>query len=423
MSDRVPVYRIKKVGHHRYGCVSLPTGTGTRKDVLLGRHSKQAKAEYARVIAEWEAKDRRGVPGETDHKTPDLSIAELLAAYWKHAEGYYRDKDGNPTGEINDLRFALKPVREMFGDLDASKFTPLCLKSIRQRMITQPITTRIKTVDPKTSKRAWTHKVLKVGLCRKLINARVHRIRRVFRWAVSEGLVGADVYVALQTLEPLKAGRSAARESQPVKAVSEALVWDTLPFLSATIADMVRILAFTGMRCGELCLMRGCDLDTSASVWLYRPGRHKTEHHGHERVIAIGPKAQHILRAYLRTDTQAPLFSPVESMKQFRAKRRQERKSKVQPSQVDRRKAHPKRRPGAKYSAKTLSHAIGRACRKHGLPSWHAHQLRHLHASLARKQFDLDHAQASLGHHSPQVSVRYAELAEEKARAVAARIG
>jgi hypothetical protein len=54
---------------------------GRRRDILLGRFgSKESKAEYARVIAEWEAADRRLLPG-AERSAPDLSISELMAAY------------------------------------------------------------------------------------------------------------------------------------------------------------------------------------------------------------------------------------------------------------------------------------------------------------------------------------------------------
>ncbi len=34
------------------------------------------------------------------------------------------------------------------------------------------------------------------------------------------------------------------------------------------------------------------DIDRSGEVWRYCPDSRKTEHHGHKRVICIGPKGQ-----------------------------------------------------------------------------------------------------------------------------------
>ncbi len=44
------------------------------------------------------------------------------------------------------------------------------------------------------------------------------------------------------------------------------------------------------MRSGENVIMCGCDLDMSDKLGLYRPERHKTQHHDHEGVIEIGPR-------------------------------------------------------------------------------------------------------------------------------------
>jgi integrase len=92
-------------------------------------------------------------------------------------------------------------------------------------------------------------------------------------------------------------------------------------------ADMVRLQLETGMRPGERVALRACDLDMTGKVWLYRPPQHKTQHHGHARVIALGPKAQAIVRNYLTTDLQAFLFSPRKNMEERGATQRTSRKS------------------------------------------------------------------------------------------------
>jgi integrase len=66
------------------------------------------------------------------------------------------------------------------------------------------------------------------------------------------------------------------------------------------------------MRPGEVRIMRGCDLNMAGEVWEYRPQTHKTEHHGRDRMVFIGPKGQGIIREYLMTDLQAYLFSPLD---------------------------------------------------------------------------------------------------------------
>jgi hypothetical protein len=145
---RVPSYRCKKIQGRNYGCVSLPDGMGGRRHILLGKSgTKVSRAEYARVIAEWEAADRRSPKAED---VGDLTINELILAYWPYAKQHYRYSDGRPTNELNDFPVTLRPLKEMYGHRLAKDFGPLALKAIRQKLITQPIMTRIKVTDPTT---------------------------------------------------------------------------------------------------------------------------------------------------------------------------------------------------------------------------------------------------------------------------------
>ena len=124
------------------------------RDVYLGRHGTPgSKAEYDRIIAEWLA-GGRGRPG---HAPGDLTVSELILAYLRFADGYYRDPDGAPTCEPDCVRDAMKPLRRLYGHTEAARFGPLALKAVRQTL-----------VDGK--------------LCRTTINARVGRIKRMFRW-------------------------------------------------------------------------------------------------------------------------------------------------------------------------------------------------------------------------------------------------
>jgi integrase len=221
----------------------------------------------------------------------------------------------------------------------------------------------------------------------------------------------------------LQRGRSQARETEPIRPVSLALVEDTLPHLSPVVADMLRLQLLSSARSGEICVMRACDIDMSGTVWLYRPQRHKTEHRGKGRVIVLGPRAQEIVKRYLKPNVEAYLFSPHEAMEARRLKLRQERRSKVTPSQMNRRKQRPRRVPGERYTPGAIALAVRRACAKHGLEHWHPHQLRHSMATTIRREFGLDHARATLGQHSPQVTELYAELDLGKAVEVARKLG
>jgi len=418
---RVPSYRKKTVANRKYGCVSLPNGLGGRRDILLGPYgSKESKAEYARVVSEWLAADKR-LP--TTENANDITVNELLVAFLPHAERHYRHPDGRPTREFEDVKISLRPLKQLYGLTLAKSFGPLALKAVRDQMVRQPIVRKVKVVDPATGKKKFQEKVLRVGLARNVCNQRIGRIRRVFKWAVENELVPATVYQALQAVSGLQRGRSDARETKPVRPVSIALVEETLPYLTPTIADMLRLELFTGARIGEICGMKATDIDMTGEIWLFRPTSHKVAHRGLGRIIPIGPKGQQIIRKYLRPRVDAFLFSPADTMEAFRQKQRQDRKTKVQPSQVSRKKKRPRRAPGDHYIPRAIAHAITVACKRAGVQHWHSHQLRHSVATAVRREYGLDAARALLGQHGPQVTELYAELDQAKAVEIVKQLG
>lgn len=186
----------------------------------------------------------------------------------------------------------------------------------------------------------------------------------MLKWAAENELVSASVYHKLTTVSGLKRGRSEARETAPVLPVARAVVEETLPHLGPTVADMVRVQLETGMRPGELVIMRACDLDMSGTVWLYRPRRHKTEYHGHSRIVPIGPKVQAIVRRYLKTNLEAYLFSPADAREDQLRGRRERRATPMTPSQ----KARKRKRVQKKLRAIRMPMPE----RSRGRASWHS---------------------------------------------------
>jgi integrase len=425
----VPSYRRHKQSGQ--AIVTLTDGLGGRRDVLLGKYgTRESRAEYARVIAEWEASGRRLLGPAV---VADLTINELALGYWRHAEQHYRHPDGTPTNELNDTRLSLQPLKRLYGHTVTKDFGPLALKAIRQAMVEGSWLTE-------AEKEKRLKKGHKIRFSRGVVNQRIGRIRRMFKWAVENELVPSDVLHGLQAVRGLQRGRSAARETEPVKPVPETHVNATLPFLRPPVAAMVRLQLLTGMRPGEVVIMRAIDIDMTGKVWLYRPGSdrgpagtHKTAWRGQKRIVPIGPRGQEIIRQYLKPDLYAYLFSPQEAVALLRAEQRRNRKTNVQPSQVNRRKRNPQRRPRGRYTTGSYAYAIKRAClkadskaRREGsppIPHWHPHQLRHTKATEIRREAGLDAARAVLGHRSPQMTELYAELDMSRAAAVMERLG
>jgi integrase len=109
------------------------------------------------------------------------------------------------------------------------------------------------------------------GLRRSVVNRRVGRIKRVFRWGVSKELVPVAVSQALDTLEGLAKGRTAAPESEPVRPVPEAFVEAVRPHVTRHVWGLIELQRYTGCRPGEACGARACDMDMTAAVWLWQP--------------------------------------------------------------------------------------------------------------------------------------------------------
>jgi integrase len=307
----------------------------------------------------------------------------MLLAYLNHADAYYV-KNGRPTKEPEDIRYAIRPVRKLYGHTLARAFGPLALKAVRKAFIDS-------------------------GLCLNEVNKRVGKVKRAFKWAVSEEMVPPSVYHGLQAVTGLRRGRADVRESDPVKPVPEAFVDAIRPHVSRQVWAMIQLQRLSGMRPGEVIIMRTIDVDRSGRIWAYSPGSHKTEHHGKRRTIYLGPQSQNVLREWLRPDLEAPLFQPREAMEELRAEQRKNRKTPVQPSQRNRAKSRPKKRPGETYSVKSYCRSIAYGCEKADVPKWHPHQLRHNAATQLRREFGLDVARAVLGHSSPVVTEVYAE--------------
>ena len=407
------------------------------KKLYLGDYGTQAsRDEYDRVVGEWIAAGRQAPPDKSA-KASGVTVSTVVAAFWSHAQNYYRHADGTPTSEVENLRQALRPLRRLYGATSAATFGPLALEALQQA-------------------------VINLGWCRTHINRQINRIRHVFKWAASKEMIPASVYHGLATVPGLRAGRSDADESDPVKPVPEAMVNATLPHISRQVRTMIELQLLTGMRPGEVCAMRTCDIEQSGKVWVYRPAQHKTLHHGHRREIRIGPKSQEVLKPFLKLDLQAFIFSPAEAEEDRRAKLHAARET---PMNQGNKPGVVRRAFRDRYTVTTYRRAIARACEaafampaeirepttkealkaEKKLPedvqkkrrqerqakraewravhTWHPHQLRHSSATVLRRRYGIEAARLILGHRSAAVTEIYAGMDAAKAEQIMAEVG
>ncbi|MBL8753078.1 MAG: site-specific integrase [Planctomycetes bacterium] len=366
--------------------------------VYLGPYgSEEAQAAYLRVVAEWRASG-----GVVAAKV--VTVDHVIAGYWQHAEVYYR-KDGKPTSELSVLKLAMRYLHQLYGSVPAVEFGPLALKACRERMID-------------------------AGLARTTINGYVSRIRQAFRWAVEGELVPGPVLQALQAVSGLKRGRSRAKEYEPIRPVDRGAVEAVLPHVARQVAAMIELQWLSGMRPQEVVQMRMAEIDRGGRVWIYRPRDHKVEHHGMDRVIPLGPKAQEVLGPFLSLDPVAALFSPKDAEKERRAAMRAARKTKVWPSHSNQARRARRRERGSEvqglrecYDTNSYRRAIARGCESAGIPSWSPNQLRHSAATRIRKEMGIEVAQAVLGHRQLETTQVYAEVNQARAVEAMERLG
>jgi integrase len=406
------VHALPKYRRHRGSGQAVVTICGT--DHYLGKwRSKKSRIEYDRLISEWTAAGR---PARGVDRT-GITVVELCAAYLRWAEGYYR-KNGRPTRSIERVRLAMAALRQTYGDTPVADFTPVSLEAIQRQLVTE-------------------------GKSRPYVNALVAQIKRVFKRGVAILLVPPSVLTAIEAVEGLKKDRTTAREPEPIGPVPDSVIDATLAQLAPVVADMVRFQRLTGARPGEVCSLRPCDVDRTNDVWIYRPASHKTQHHGRDRVIFIGPQAKELLSRYMLRPSETFCFSPAENRKAHDELRRAARKTKVQPSQRDRRKKRPECKPKDRYSVNGYEQAVRRAAaradrnarlaaEKAGkppspsvrlIPHWAPNQLRHARATEIGHRFGKEFAKAVLGHSKMAVTDLYVEPDLERAASIMREVG
>lgn len=288
-----------------------------------------------------------------------LTVSALCARFSAHAADYCRKPSGRETRERQNCEHAMAAAIAVDASMPVAALSPTWL---RQVMVDR-------------------------GLARTTINARVNRVRRVVKWAVSHELVPASVLLGLQAVEPLKRGRCQAVEAPGVSPVDEGVIAATAAAVRCPIGAMIRVQALTGMRSGELVGMRGDLIEHLDDVWIYRPAEHKTDHHGISRAIPLGPRCQAVLEPLLAKLRSDPMLFPGLELSRplFRNGR------------------------GRPWTPGTYRMAVRRGCARAGVEPWTPLQLRHTAATRIRRVVGLDAARTVLGHAKAATTEIYAE--------------
>jgi integrase len=230
---------------------------------------------------------------------------------------------------------------------------------------------------------------IKKNVARHTINARVRRLRQIFKWGVSRELVPIDALHRLKTVESLQPNRGGRETSGCRGPVALNIVEATLPHLPELMRAFVMVALHTGARIGELSVLTTGQIDRTSDVWVANLSQHKTRHKGKSRRIYFGPKAQAALTPWLLDDLDAPIFSPT----RIRARRAQRRG---------------KNPPAKSYARNGFGQILRRAIRRGQLQHWSLAQLRHSAAVEITNEFGLEACRGVLGHSSVKMSEHYA---------------
>ena len=407
-----------------------------KKRFYLGVYgSPESRQRYQRLITEFAEHGTINGPEVRD----TITVAEVADQYMFFARQYYQ-RDGQVTAEPANIALALRWLIGLYGKAPARKFGPRALRAVRDQLVAK-------------------------HCARTYINHQMERIKRMFKWAVAEELVPPSVYQGLQALPGLRHGRTQAPESIPVQPVPEHLIEPVKKLVSRQVAAMIELQLLTGARPGEVIMMRPCDIDMGGDVWRYTPAQHKTESYGRMRVLSLGPKAQELLRPFLKDRVaEAYVLSPQDAeAERYAALHAQRKTPEHQGNQAGvRPEGCLPRKLGAHYDRTSYARAIARACEEafplpeelrppalaDGTPMalrdylktaspekraviqkwqkehhWHPHQLRHNFATAIRQRHGLEMAQILLGHARADVTQIYAERDLKRATEIARQEG
>jgi integrase len=351
---RIPAYQKHPTGQARVRI--------NGKDYYCGKHgTPESHARYDQLIEE-------KVLGHLD-EVAAKTLTSILAAWWPECKRRYVKGKGKLGGAVN-WQPVIRLLRENFGDLAADQVGPKMVRHL---------------LELEAAKRDWS-----LTYCRDVLS----KVKLIYRWAVAEELLDVAAYQRV-VLCSIRHGR----QTTPKPPVADEVVNQTLAHLSPKLAAMVRIQRLTGMRPGELVIMRPDDVDRrDEDVWIYTPEHHKTEHRGKRRVIYIGPDARDILAPWLLKADE--YVFPTRRAEHYSSDSYRQMIHKA----IDR--INNQREEEAKEAG----------CEPVLLPRWSPNQVRKAAAKAVRDHEDVETAAAVLGHSSSVVTQdHYANASTQRA--------
>lgn len=361
--------------------------------------SEEARQAYARLVAELSAGKPASSPAERRKTDTGPTVADVLCAWWLHAEQRYSAKGR----ELEQFRISLRPLERLYGDTPAREFRAKHLETVLLAMAQGSWLNAEEraSYEARCIPAAWS-----AGVC----NRRLVRIRTLWKWAEKEELVPGGSYNHLLTVSGFAKNDQRVRHREKRKPPT----WDQTRAVARHCPASVRAILllhwWSGMRSEEVRTLRVGDVDTSAAVWLYSPRQHKTQHLDQQRIIPLGPKAQAVLRPWLERARQhgpdAYVFPPEPGPR----RRRKDGSEGLRPP-YDHRRC---------YSDQSYPRAVARAAAKAGVEGYWPYGNRHAFRMRIGREMGDEAARATLGHKHISTTEHYGardlDLASEAAR-------
>jgi hypothetical protein len=138
-----------------------------KRHYLGAAQSAESIEKYNRFIEEVAKSRGKYTPQKpkvsSSKEVTAITVNDIMAAYLTNKRDLISEK------EFENTVYSFKPLRKLYGHTSAEHFGPKALKLVRQVMIDD-------------------------GFARKVINQRIGRIKRLFKFAVAEELLSPTVY-------------------------------------------------------------------------------------------------------------------------------------------------------------------------------------------------------------------------------------
>lgn len=257
----------KKIKTRRVPQLTLHKPSGKARVRIRGKDhycgpwgSQEAQDKYDKLIEEF----------LEDGPVKATTMAGLLAAWWVECKRRYGGRGKGPYGNAVSWRPVIKLLRLNFGEEQPSDLGPVRVRA---------------AIEAEAKKRDWSARYAKMVL---------QRVKYIFSWGVGEEVVPLSTSQRIDKIT-LRIGK----KRRKIKPVDVKVLARTLRHLSPKVSAMVRLQRLTGMRPGELVVMKPEHIERRGEVWSYVPPSHKSEHRDRERIIYLGPRAQAVLTPWL----------------------------------------------------------------------------------------------------------------------------